>query len=171
MKKAVGNASNRLLGSFSCCEREDNEKAPTTLFGGIGPNLRLGDSGLNFTMYANDYGFIYYALRNMTPNSIHAVIGNFSIQHTIARPGDTVPQQKLASPWRGSFKDIERTPCAFFMCTSPQTGIASTRKWLTMYFQGVGVSGFRNVNVPEEELLCFLSTSKATRGFHGTFWR
>lgn len=64
--------------TFSC-EREDNEKAPTTLFGGIGPNLRLSDSGLNFTMYANDYGFIYYALHNMTPNSIHAVTGNFSI--------------------------------------------------------------------------------------------
>lgn len=33
------------------------------------------------------------------------------------------------------------------------------------YFQGVGVSGFRNVDVPEEELFCFLSTSKATGAF------
>ncbi|CAO3657566.1 unnamed protein product [Mucor hiemalis] len=30
-------------------------------------------------MYANDYTLIYYALRTMIPNSIHAITGNFSI--------------------------------------------------------------------------------------------
>lgn len=54
---------------------------PQLKIDGTRPSLsvRLSDSGLNFTMYANDYGFIYYALRNMIPNSIHAVSGNFSI--------------------------------------------------------------------------------------------
>lgn len=54
---------------------------PQIKIDGTRPSLsaRLSDSGLIFTMYANDYGFIYYALKNMVPSSIHAITGNFSI--------------------------------------------------------------------------------------------
>lgn len=42
-------------------------------------SIRLVDAGLKLNLYADNYGFIYYALRNMVPQSEHALSGHFSV--------------------------------------------------------------------------------------------